>query len=292
MNKVKILTDSTSDLYKVPKRNLYEEMDLDLIPLLISLGDKNYRDGIDLVPEEMYEIVEKEKQLPKSSCNSPEEYMAFFKKYVDQGYDIVFMGIGGELSASYRVASLVAEEFPEGRVFVIDSANLSSGIGLLLYYAHQLKEQGKSAAEIAAAVNKVKSRVRTSFVIDTLDYLHKGGRCSGMAKVIGTLLSLKPLIQVVDGKLVVAAKSRGKKNGLNTMINNFRVDWEANNVWTDRIMITHTVNMEEALYIHGKLLEMGVPESSIVFSEAGCVICAHCGPKCIGILYLLKEDNR
>lgn len=292
MNKVKILTDSTVDLYNIKNRDLLKEMDVDTIPLYVSFENEVYQDGVSISASKMYELVKEKGYLPKSSCASPQDYADFFKKYVDQGYDIVFIGIGSELSGGNRTATIAAGEFDDGRVYIYNSNNLSSAIGLQVHQAVMLRDKGLSAKEIVEKMEseKLASRVRCSFVIDTLDYLYKGGRCSGMAKIFGTLFAIKPLISVVDGKLIVASKDRGKKNGLNTMFKNFQADWEKGNVVKDRIMITRTTDYDEMEYLRNKMHEIGVPDEIIVDSFAGCVIGTHCGPRTIGILYILKEN--
>jgi len=289
MNKVKILTDSTSDLYRVEGRDLYKEMDVDILPLWVMFDDETYKDGVDITAPELFKKVSEKGKLPKSSCASPQEMADFFKKYIDEGYDIVYIGIGAELSGGYKSATIAAQEFPEGRIYVVDSANLSSAIGLVLYKACQLRDEGKSAKEISEIIPTITPKVRASFIIDTLDYLYMGGRCSGMSKVVGTLLALKPWIRVVDGKLIVAAKRVGKKKAIQGMIDAFAEDWKANNVIPDRIMITHPNSDDEAEWIMGKLEELGVPKDIMISSHAGSVIGTHCGPRTIGILYILKE---
>ena len=290
MNKVKILTDSTSDLYRVQDRDLYKEMDVDILPLWVSFDGEHYlKDGVDLQPNELFKKVEEVGHLPKSSCASPQEIVDFFKIYIDQGYDVVYIGIGAELSGGFKSASIAAEEFPKDRVYIVDSANLSSAIGLVLYKASQLRDEGKSAKEIAEIIPTITPRVRASFIIDTLDYLYMGGRCNGMSKVVGTLLALKPWIRVIDGKLTVAAKRVGKKKAIQGMIDAFAEDWNANNVIADRIMVTHPNSDDEAEWIIDKLVALGVPKDIIISSHAGCVISTHCGPRTIGILYITKE---
>ncbi len=291
MNKVKILTDTTADLTDVSGKNVLDQLDVDYISLSVAFENEVFQDWKEIRPKELYKRVEEGGKLPKSSCGSPEDYRKFFEKYVNEGYDVVFTGISSDLSGAYRSAVLAAKEFDEGRVYVIDSLNLSSAIGLQIMKACKWRNEGMSAKEIAEKIAEIAPKVKCKFVVDTLDYLYKGGRCSGMTKVIGTILNLKPIIAVTDGKLDVWAKARGKKNGLKMMFDDFAKDYKAGNIDMDHIMITHTVVVEEAEYLKEKMLEIGVPENVIMFSEANCVICTHCGPKCIGILYITKNGE-
>lgn len=288
MRKVKILTDTTCDLTNSLGENILEKLDVDYVSLYVSFNEEIYQDWKEIKPVELYKKVEEKKQLPKTSCASPQDYIDFFKKYIDEGYDIVFTGIGGNLSGGYRSATIAASEFEEGRVYVVDSANLSTGIGLQVLKACKYRDQGMSAKEIADKLSDLAKKVKSKFVVDTLDYLHKGGRCSGMTRIVGTLLHIKPIIYVEDGKLVVGQKARGKKKGLDAMFECFAQDFKAGNIDMDHIMITHTMTPEEAEYLLGKMLELGVPEEVIMRTEANCVISCHCGQKTIGILYITK----
>lgn len=286
MAKVRVVTDSTCDLEK----NILLHLDVDSIPLYITFGNSVYKDGVDLNTNDMYQLVKKNKMLPKTSCRSIEEFRRFFQKQLDEGYEQVFyIGIGSKLSATFNNARLAAEEVGNDKVVVADSANLSTGIGLLVYKACKFRDQGMNAQEIGKEIEKIVPKVRSQFVVDTLEYLHKGGRCSGMTRVMGTLLMIKPNIKVVNGSLIVARKARGMKQGLKMMIEDIRNDFLNEVVDLDHVMITHTCADKEAAYIKQKLIEeVGIDEKAIVETNAGCVISSHCGEGTIGILYIVK----
>jgi DegV family protein with EDD domain len=180
---------------------------------------------------------------------------------------------------------LAASEFDDGRIHIVDSLNLSSAIGLLVLKAVDYKSQGMSAGEIAESVRRLVPKVKTAFIIDTLEYLHKGGRCSAVANFVGGVLKIRPIVRVVDGSMILAQKLMGKREkALNTMLDN--VIKEKENIDTDRIMITHSLS-SDADYLKSELAKY-IPAKEILITKAGCVISSHCGPNTIGILYMAK----
>ncbi|NLD26087.1 MAG: DegV family protein [Acholeplasmataceae bacterium] len=283
MNKIKIITDCTSDL--TPE--LYHKYDMEVLPLYVTIGGKTYADVFEINAEELYRKVKEYGELPKTSTISQITLYASFKKYLEQGYDIFFMGIGSNFSGVYQNATLVAKEFPEERIRVVDSGNLSSGTGLLLLKAAQFRDQGDDLDTLARKVENLVPLVRTQFAINTLEYLHKGGRCSGTSRIIGTLLKLKPIIRVLDGKMGVTKKPRGKfKIALDTLLEYFRHD--SSNLDLENVMVTHSLNPEDAAYLKEEILKIA-PVKNVIETYASGVISTHCGPKTIGILYIVKD---
>lgn len=206
MNKIKIIVDSTSDLTK----EYLEENNISVIPLGVTFGDKVYHDGIDITVKDLYSYVEKNKILPKTSAISVGEFITCFQKYIDEGYDIFYTGISSKMSSSYQNACLASENFEKGRILIFDSLNLSTGIGLQVTRAVELVKEGKNLAEINEELLKIRPLVRSQFLIETMDYLYKGGRCSGVAYFLASALYLKPIIRVVDGGMIVYKKPIGK----------------------------------------------------------------------------------
>ncbi len=283
MNGIKIITDCTSDL--TPE--LYEKHDIDIIPLYVNIGGKSYADVVEINAEQLYQLVKEHGELPKTSAIPPATFTAYFKKYLDAGKDILYLGIGSGFSAAFQNARIAASEFPEGRIRLVDSGNLSSGIGLLLLKAAQYRNQGADLETIARKVEADVSLVRTQFAINTLSYLHKGGRCSGTSRIIGTLLKIKPIIRVVDGKMVVTKKPRGKfQKALDTLVDYLRSD--AEKVDLDNIMVTHNLAKEDAAYLKREIAKVLNP-IQIHETKASAVISTHCGPRTIGILYMVKK---
>ena len=202
--KIVIASDSTSDL----NPELIERYDIKRVPLAVNLSGKIYSDGIDVDPEMIYAHYEKTGELPKTAAPNIADFEDFFAKYTADGSEIVFFTISSEMSSTYSNARLAASEF-EG-VYVVDTRNLSTGGGLLVVSAAEMAKEGLSASEIAEKCEELKSRVDASFVIDNLEFLHKGGRCSAVAAFGANVLQLKPCITVSNGKMGVDKKYRGK----------------------------------------------------------------------------------
>lgn len=280
-NKVIIASDSTCDLSK----ELIKEFDVKIVPLHINFDEKSYDDNIDINLEMLYRLVDEKNELPKTAALTPGEFYDFCKKYIDQGYDIFFSGISSKLSVSFQNALLVASEF-ENRVFCVDSQNLSTGIGLLILKACKLRDQGLSAKEIADEVSKIVPRVKSQFVINTLDYLYKGGRCSGTTRFIGSMLNIKPMIVVRKGEMTVGKKFIGSlKKSVRGMVDLFLKDID--DLDPEFVFITHTFAYDKAEYIKEMIKDVKIEH--LYETIAGCVIGSHCGPNTIGILYILKD---
>ena len=283
MNKTVIIVDSTCDL----SPELIKENELVIVPLTVNFPDESYHDGVNLTTAELYEKVAEKGMLPKTAAITIGEIYAVFEEYIEKGYDIVYTGISSAMSKSYENAVLTSKEFPEGRIEVVDSQNLSTGIGLVVLKGCQARKEGKNVHEIAEAMRDTVPYVRSQFMVDTMEYLHKGGRCSSVAKIFGTVLKIKPIIAVREGKMSVCAKPRGKTQvALDCMLDIFRED--AANIDTDFIFVTHSMADESCDYLTEKVKEIrnDVP---VFETQAGCVISTHCGPGTIGVLYILKH---
>ncbi|MEF2966857.1 DegV family protein [Paenibacillus sp. M1] len=282
MSKVKVYADSTSDLPAA----WISRYDIGIIPLYVVFEDKTYKDGLDITPQELYRKVEADGRLPKTTAPSPKDFMDAFTPHIEAGRDIVYISLSSKLSSTYQNALIAAAEFPEGRVHVLDSLTLCSGIGLLVMKAVRAAEQGQTAEDIVAMLEAVRPHVETEFVIDTLEYLYKGGRCSGMQNFIGSLLQIRPVLKLVDGNIIPAYKVRGRKEkAVQQMLDNALAD--VGEMDNDLIIVAHTMAEEEALSLAAILRERtGARE--VALSEAGCVISSHCGPHTVAIMYAKK----
>ncbi len=274
---IHILTDSTCDLGQA----LLRQYGIEFIPLTVILGEVTFRDQVDITLPELFAQIERTGQLSKTSAPSVAEFSAFFHR---EG-EIIYLGLSSALSATVQNARLAAENQPG--ITVIDSLNLSSGIGLLALRAADLRKAGCSAVEITADIQNTIPKVNTSFVIDTLEYLYKGGRCSAMQNIFGSLLKIRPVIEVrPDGTLGVKDKIRGSRGkALNSLLEDFRT--HAADADLRRVFITHTGCDADAEYLHAELGKIA-PIEQIHITSAGCVIASHCGPNTIGILYLTR----
>ena len=215
MDNIKLFADSTCDL-PIDKVN---EMDVGIVPLLVTFNNKTYKDGIDIKPDEMFNLVEKYNSLPKTSSPSPLDFYKSFEPFVNKGKDIIYIGLSSKLSSTIQNAQLAANKFPKGAVRIIDSLNLCGAIGGLVTYAHDFIKKGLPIDKIVSIIEKLVPNYKLFFSIETLDYIHMGGRCNSVEKIFGSMLNIKPIINMsVDG-LKVWKKTRGKTKAIDLMIN-------------------------------------------------------------------------
>lgn len=281
--KVKIITDSTCDLGK----ELLEKLDIEVLPLYVNFSDATYLDGVNIDVYKLYDLVEEKDELPKTAAVAIPTVEEVCQKYLDEGYDIVYTGISKAMSRTFENVYMVAEDLGPDRIYPVDSKNLSTGIGLLLLKACKYRDQGLSAKEIAAKLERDRELVLSQFAIEKMDFLHKGGRCSSVAAFFGTMLKIKPIIAVRDGKMHVQKKPIGKmKMALDAMLNQIEAD--RNRLDEDHIFVTHSLGFEYAEYLKEKLKEK-FPGVDLIETVAGCVISSHCGKGTIGILYMVTE---
>lgn len=279
--KVKIISDSTCDLSK----ELVQRYDIDILPLHILLGDKEYEDGV-ITPDEIFAWSDDNKTTPKTSAPAITEAVELMKPYVEEGRELVCFSISESMSTSGNVMRLAAGELDADElVTVIDSANLSTGIGLLVIEAAIMADKGCSASEIKARMEELKPYVRASFVVDTLTYLYRGGRCSAVAAMAGSVLKLHPRIVVENGAMDAAKKYRGK---LSSVIMSYTKDMEEQlkNARPDRVFITHSgCDRQIVDNVREYLESLGIFDE-ILETRAGGVISSHCGPGTLGVLFI------
>ena len=281
MSKIMITCDSTADLTK----ELYEQFEATVVPMGVNLGDEFRRDGLNITISDIFEYVAASGQLPKTSAVSVGEYDDVFRPLVEQGYEVVHVSLSSSLSSSHQNACLAAEEL--GSVYVVDSKSLSTGIGHLVLLGRELAASGMSAAEVAAALEQLREKLDVSFVLQTLEYLHKGGRCSGVAAFGANLMKLRPEIEVVGGKMQVGRKYRG--NLEKTVLAYIRGRLEGReDIRLDRIFITHSGCPQEIVEKAEALVRELHPFQEVIVTTAGSTITSHCGPDCLGVLFLKK----
>ena len=281
--KIKIISDSTCDL----SPQLIEKYDIAILPLYVVMGDKTAKDGVDATPEDIYRYVEQTGKLPTTSAPNYVDYLDEFKKWRDLGYEVVHFNISAEFSGAYRNACAAAKEL--GGVEVVDTRNLSTGSGLVVLHGAELAAQGLPAAEIAAACRGMTDRVEASFVVDSIDYLYKGGRCSSIAALGANLLKLKPLIEVAGGKMEPGKKYRGN---IDKVILSYVADKlrDRDDIDKHRIFITHTkCNPLIPAQVRNKINELSPDFEEILETTAGCTITSHCGPATLGVLFVRKK---
>ncbi|MGN1155853.1 MAG: DegV family protein [Agathobacter sp.] len=284
---VKIISDSTCDL----SQELREKYDIEIVPLHIVLGDKEYEDGKSITPDEIYSWSDEHGVTPKTSAAGIDQVMEAYRPHLDAGNEIVIFSISSDMSTTNNVMRMAAAELDaEDKVFVIDSANLSTGVGLQVIEAAIMAAQGKSGAEIVAHIEEIRPRVRSSFVVDTLTYLHRGGRCSGVAALAGGMLKLHPKIVVENGKMKPTEKFRGK---MSKVIMDYVKTMEEDLKKADkaRVFITHSGSDEEIIDAVHKYLEELHVFDEILVTRAGGVISSHCGPGTLGVLFIAGKDE-
>jgi DegV family protein with EDD domain len=275
---VSVVTDSTADL----SSELVERYRIDVIPFAVHHRGRTYYDGVDIDAQRLYGMVETTGELPKTSAAPVASYTAAF----DRPGEVIFTGIGAKLSAGLQSAQLAAAEFPAGKVRVIDSRNLSTGTGLLVLRAAELRDRGCSADEIERELLAAVPRVRTSFVVDTLRYIYMGGRCTAVESFVGSLLHIHPVIGVEpDGSLAVRQKLRGTtRRALQALLDDFAA--QLPEIDRRRVFVTHS-GSADARWVADEVRRIASPEELLV-TQAGCTISSHCGPNTTGILYLLR----
>lgn len=279
---IKIISDSTCDL----SEELLNKYDIDILPLHVVMGDKEYIDGVNISPDEIYVWSDEHKETPKTSAVGIEEAINLFRKYTDAGEEIIAFAISENMSTTANVMRIAAEELEkEDKIYVIDSMNLSTGVGHLVVEAAIMAKNGESAETIVNEIEKMRHRVRASFVIDTLVYLQRGGRCSSVAAIAGGLLKLHPKIVVENGKMIASKKYRGS---IDSAILKYVSDLEEElaKAKKDRVFITHSGCDKELIAKVREKLEALNRFDEILVTRAGSVISSHCGPGTLGVLFI------
>lgn len=282
MRKVAVISDSTCDL----SREILDRYNISTFPLHIHLGEEQYSDGVDITPDEIYAWSDKTKETPKTSTLSPLEAEECLEKALSEAEEVVCFCISEAMSSCANVMRLAARAIEkEDKVFVINSENLSTGIGLMVIEAAIMAKDGMAAAEIVEKIEAMRSAVRASFVVDTLTYLHRGGRCSGLAAMVGGTLGLHPYISVVEGKMHPGKKYRGR---MNKVIKHYVEDMTEDllKAKKDRVFITHSGCDDEIIEeVKAQLNKLNYFDEILV-TRAGSVITSHCGPGTLGVLYI------
>jgi len=281
MGKNIVITDSTADLSK----DLLERHNIEVLPLCIIMDDKSYFDGKDITPEEIIEWSDKNKTTPKTSAAGIEEAIEILRPHKEAGDSVIYIGISEDMSTTCNVVRLAADELEYKDVYVINSMNLSTGIGLQVLRAAEMLEKGENIEEVYEAINSARENVRASFVVDTLTFLARGGRCTAVTALLANTLKLKPRIEVKQGKMGVGTKYRGKmKKVLLEYVEDMKEDllkadktrvFVTYSVMDDREVVDTVVEYLKGLGYFDEILE----------TRAGGVITSHCGPSTLGVLF-------
>lgn len=280
MSNIQIVADSTCDL----SPTLREKYNIAIIPLNIVMEDKSYYDGEEITTEEIFKWSDTNRTTPKTAAASYERALEILKPFMEAGKDIIFMGISEQMSTTCNIIRLIKEDMEYDKLYVIDSMNLSTGIGLQLLYAAELAAEEKNAAEIIERVEQRRGKVRASFVVETLTYLARGGRCKAVTALLANTLKLKPQIIVEKGAMGVSKKFRGKQA---SVIMKYVRELEPDLLAADPtcVFVTHAACEEALVKEVVTYLEELSYFGNVYVTNAGGVISSHCGPGTLGVLF-------
>ena len=279
--RIKITSDSTCDL----SRELLERFDICVLPLAVTIGDRTCRDGVDARPDDIYAHVKNGGNLPSTAAINPAEYIELFQQLLKEYDAVIHFNISSDFSSCHQNAKLAAAEC--GNVYVVDSRNLSTGQGLLVLRAAELAQQGMEAEAIWQQMQADAEKVDASFILEQLDYLRKGGRCSAVAALGANLLKLKPCIEVRDGKMGVGKKYRG---AFDKCLMDYITDRIGGREDLDlrRVFVTHSGLSEELEQMAVDKVRQLQDFEEVCVTRAGCTVSSHCGPGTIGVLFVTK----
>lgn len=276
MDKIKIITDSTADLPIA----LVEKHQIEVLPLLVNIHGKSYRDGVDINLSELLIRMVDSEEFPSTSQVNPKAFMDCYKKYLDEGYKIISIHISSKMSGVYQSASIAKEMLNTEDILIIDSRNVTAGLGLLVLKACSLKDEGKNLKEIYDGVMEMLPHVKSALIFDTLEYLVRGGRLSKTIGMFGNILDIKLIMAVGDGEMKLLDKARGSKKAVKYVID-----------YMDRLgtksgetsVLLHVQSKELLPAIREILLEKG----TVFFEcEVGCVVGVHAGPGACGVFFV------
>lgn len=284
MGRIMISADSPADLPK----ELADKYNVRIAPLHVILDGVSYNDGVDITPEDIFSKYDSEKILPTTSAVSISEYKEFFENILNEGYtDIIHICMSSDLSSTYQNAVIASEDMDS--VKILDSKNLTSCISMLVIKACRLRDIGFSAKEIYDRVSDMREKVNGSFIIDKLEFLRKGGRCSGIAALGANVLGIKPCIEICDGKMSPGKKYRGKTEICQLKYVSDRIAQFQDNIDTDILFITSTHGFDpQQIENIKKEIRKKIKFKEVIINTAGCVISAHCGKNTMGIIFMTK----
>lgn len=278
MEKIKIITDSTLDL----PSDLIKEKNIEVLPLLINFGEESYLDGVEINTREMLDRIERENILPTTAQVTPNRFEEVFKKYLDEGYKIVTLVLSSEMSGTYQSACIAKNMLDTDDIVVIDSRNVTSGLGVLVLKACEFRDNGDNIFEIEEKIKNIIPKIRSSLSFESLDNLVRGGRLSKTAGAIGSVLGLRLILEVKDGQMAVKDKVRGSKKALKKVIS----DFENGNVDINSPIVLLEI-LNEDIYLG---LKKYLEENNIKYIDAkvGCTVGIHSGTRACGLFFIEK----
>ncbi|AYF53526.1 DegV family protein [Clostridium botulinum] len=276
MDKIKIITDSTCDL----NNQVIREYDIDVIPLIVNFGEESYIDGVDINIREFLRKMDEENIFPTTSGINPNKFYEHYKKYLEEGYKIISIHLSSKMSGTYQSACIAKEMLETDDIVVIDSMNVTAGLGLLAIKAAQLAKNGHSIQEIKKVIEDTIPHVKNAYAFASLDNLVKGGRLSKTMGAIGNLLNIKLILAVVNGEMAVIDKVRGTKKAIKTILSSLeKMD-------SDELSILLQIdNNDIRSVLEEELKNKGV---NFIVCDVGCVVGTHSGPNACGVAFIEK----
>ncbi|QGU96048.1 DegV family EDD domain-containing protein [Clostridium bovifaecis] len=278
MEKIKIITDSTCDLNK----EVIENYDIEVIPLIVNFGEESYLDGVNIDIREFLRRINEGDTFPTTAGINPHRFYETYKKYLDEGYKIISIHLSSKMSGTYQSAGIAKEMLESDNIAIIDSLNVTAGLGLLVMKAAELREKGYSIKEIERTLKETIPHVKSSYVFVSLDNLVKGGRLSKTAGAIGNLLNIKLILASVDGKMEVLDKVRGTKKAIKIILNHLD---KLNN--QEPSILLHIDNKDILPTLQEELTSRRV---NYIECEVGCVVGTHAGPNACGVAFIEKYN--
>lgn len=275
---VVVITDSTADI----PQELVQKNNIIVLPLTVIFGQKQYKDKVELSSEDFFEMLENSEELPKTSQVTPNAFFDRYKEEIEKGNEIISIHISSELSGTCQSAYIAKNELNSDKIHIIDSKSATLGLGMIVLKACEMIDKGFDIQNILNSIEEYKNKVKLLIVVDTLEYLKKGGRLSGTQVLMGNLLGIKPILTIKDGKVVLETKERGVKKASSRIIEFILSDINTSNL--NKIGIAHARCKETALELMNSIKDK-IPSVEFVFSEAGSVISTHVGPGAFGVVY-------
>lgn len=278
MEKIKIITDSTLDI----PVDLIREKDIEVLPLLINFGEESYLDGVEINTKEMLERIDREDALPMTAQVTPNRFEEVFRRYLDEGYKIVTLVLSSDMSGTYQSACIAKDMVESDDIVVIDSRNVTSGLGLLVLKACEFRDNGNNIFEIEEKIKALTSKIRSSLCFESLENLVRGGRLSKTAGTIGSVLGLRLILEIKDGNMAVKDKVRGSKKALKKIISDFE---NANVDYSCPIILDEIYNEE---IFNGLKDYLEKNEIQYIRGIVGCTVGIHSGVKACGLIFVEK----
>ena len=276
VEKIKIITDSTSDLPK----NIIEQYDIEVLPLMVSFGDESFEDGVDIKLYDLLRKIDEQGIFPTTSQVNPQKFAECYQSYLSQGYKIISIHISSKMSGTYQSACIAKEMIESEDIIVIDSLNVTAGLGLLVMKACTLNEKGHQLKFIESEILKLRPKVRSALGFERLDNLVKGGRLSRTAGIIGNILGIKPILAIKDGEMAVIDKVRGSKKAVRTILDYI----DTNGIKDHELCFLLYVENEDILTtLRENLNSKGI---RYIEGEVGCVVGVHAGKNACGIFFI------